>query len=181
MNYRLLPEHSEIRSRFIDTFVASYSEFAVTHKDWICELREKHGIEFDEKYYSEMYMWDRITKNDRVISFADALNLLRNKNEEVLFLTEDPKCRIYDFCELNKETYFVAVSLAQELAECISYEWFTSYELIAQYCYLADKILPEDLYVFDRSFTWCLVFTHETTDENQTAESRLCIFIDNNS
>ena len=48
--------------------------------------------------------------------------------------------------------------------------------------YDADAFLPEDLYVFDLSMKWCVVFTHETTDwkseiDNpmKAAESRYCI------
>ena len=48
--------------------------------------------------------------------------------------------------------------------------------------YNPDAVLPEDLYVFDESMTWLVVFTHETTDwefdENnpmKQAETRYCI------
>ena len=180
MNYRLLPESHDIRNKFFDTFITPYAEFCDTHKEWISAMLEKHGMKFDEKFYSEMFMWDRITKNDRVISFADALRLLRDKPGEVLFLTEAPECHSYDGCKLSKESEFVATTPAKDLADCISYEWFTAYELYEQNCYLDNRILPDDLYIFDRSFTWCLVFTHET-DESESAESRLCIYVDKNS
>ena len=179
IRYRLLSEHQEIRSKFIDTFVTPFSEFAISHTEWISEMYEKCGMEFDEKYYSEMFMWDRVTKDDRVISFADALAILRSMNTEVFFITEDFKCKSYDFCKLNKQIEYVAASKAQELADCISFEWFTVYELLEQNQYLADSTLPSDLYVFDKSFTWCLIFTHET-DETESAESRLCILVDKN-
>ena len=48
--------------------------------------------------------------------------------------------------------------------------------------YDPDAMLPEDLYVFDLSMEWCVVFTHETTDweselDNpmKATESRYCI------
>ena len=48
--------------------------------------------------------------------------------------------------------------------------------------YDADAFLPEDLYVFDASMKWCVVFTHETIDweseiDNpmKAAQTRYCI------
>ena len=46
--------------------------------------------------------------------------------------------------------------------------------------YNPNPILPEDLYVFDSSMSWFVVFTHETTDwetedSMKEAESRYCI------
>ena len=48
--------------------------------------------------------------------------------------------------------------------------------------YNPDAVLPEELYVFNESMTWLIVFTHETADwkfdENnpmKQAETRYCI------
>ena len=46
--------------------------------------------------------------------------------------------------------------------------------------YNPNPILPEDLYVFDSSMSWFVVFTHETNDWEtedlmKEAESRYCI------
>ena len=68
------------------------------------------------------------------------------------------------------------------LAEKIEQEWYDSYRLAMQNMYDPDAILPDDLYVFDSSMNWCVVFTHETTDWEseiddplKAAESRYCI------
>ena len=82
------------------------------------------------------------------------------------------------FCD----QFRIAEADAHSLAEKIEQEWFDSYRLAMQNMYDPDAILPEDLYVFDTSMKWCVVFTHETTDWEselddpmKAAESRICI------
>lgn len=48
--------------------------------------------------------------------------------------------------------------------------------------YTPDAYFPSEVYVFDTSLTWCVAFTHETTDwesehdnPKKAAESRVCI------
>ena len=178
MNYRLLPEPHKIREKFIDTFVLSYSEFVSLHKEYISEL----SAEFSEEYYNKMFMWDRIIKSAHEINFSYALSILKNKTGEVLFFTEfynTADSGMHEFSILNAHSEFAAVSCPQELAECISYEWFTMYELYGQDSYRDDWILPQDLYVFDESFSWCLIFTHETDCKTESADSRFCLYVEN--
>ena len=173
MEYRLLSNPEHIRNLFIKEFVESYESFSIHHEEWIAGLH----TEFSREYYDKMFMWDRKLQSARNISFVDALTVLKNKTGEVLFLTESSQCPVKEFCKLNNKEQFVATASAKELAECISYEWFTEYELCEKDCYLSDPILPSEVYVFDDSFTWCLIFTHET-DETETADSRFCLYID---
>ena len=77
---------------------------------------------------------------------------------------------------------FIAETDARFLADKIEQEWYDSYRLEMMGMYDPEAILPDDLYVFDSSMSWCVVFTHETTDweselENpmKAAESRVCI------
>ncbi|MCH5279644.1 MAG: hypothetical protein J1E60_07650 [Christensenellaceae bacterium] len=149
MKYRLLREPKRIHKAFTDKFVQSYSEFVDSHSEWISSLK----MEFNEEYYSKMYMWERIIDDAHVISFVDALELLKGKSGEVLFLTEPPNELIGDFSKLNNKNVYAAASTAQELAECIVHEWFTKYELFEQGCYLVDPILPDEVYVFDESLS----------------------------
>lgn len=171
MEYRLLSNPAGIRRWFIDQFVESFEEFCEHHKEWIARLH----TEFSREYYDKMFMWDRMIQSAHEISFADALARLKSKTTEVLFLTESSQCGTQQFCRLNSQSEFVAAADAKALAECISYEWFTEHELFEQGCYLPDPILPSDLYVFDESFSWCLVFTHET-DETESTDSRFCLY-----
>lgn len=178
MEYKLLTNSKTIRSLFIAQFVESFEEFSEHHQEFISRLRTA----FNREYYDKMFMWDRIWKNVRQISFADALDILKKKEQPVLFLTESPQVEVREYCKLNNQCEFVAQAEASDLAECISYEWFAEYKLLAQNCSLADPILPSDLYVFDDSYTWCLIFTHETDDWDnwENADARVCFLIDKN-
>lgn len=172
MNYKLLDNHRVIRKKFLDQFIASYSEFLSSHSDWVSKI----PIDFTETFFEKMFMWDRLRLQAREIPFDDAIRLLRCKNQEVLFLTESPKCVVREFCKLNNREEYVAAAAAAELADRAEYEWYAEYELAEKGRYLANSILPTDLYIFDESFSWCIILTHET-DETESAASRFCLFI----
>lgn len=170
MKYRLLPNPKAIRDAFIKQYILSYQDYYNSHKNWI----SSNHINFTEDYYNRMFMWDKFI-NANKINFIDALSLLREKDIDVLFMAESSTCSGSDFCELNKQPEAVAIANSIELAECISYEWFTSYELYLQDIYFSNSILPEDLYVFDDTFTWFIVFTHHCTADN-VPDSRFCLY-----
>ena len=99
-------------------------------------------------------------------------------------MSEDEKTHHYSFLRYNGIEYknFVAKADANELAELIEKEWFESYILAEQNMYNPEEILPADLYVFDSTMSWFIVFTHETTDWEseiekpmKAAASRYCI------
>ena len=76
----------------------------------------------------------------------------------------------------------VARGSARELADLTEEEWFEDYRLAMENRYNPEHILPSEVYAFDDSMTWCVVFTHETTDWEsewddpmKAAESRCCI------
>lgn len=173
MEYRLLSNPGEIRRLFMERYVESYEEFRERHKEWIARLHTA----FHKEYYDKMFMWDRLIPGSCAIRFADALARLKNNTGEVLFLTESTQCGTRQFCRLNNRDEFAAAADGKDLAQCISYEWYTECELFEQGRCLADPILPSDLYVFDGSLSWCLIFTHET-DETESADSRFCLFVD---
>ena len=75
-----------------------YADFRASHTQWISRLR----TEFNESYYSQMYMWDRLAPGSRVISFAEALKLLKGRTGEVLLLMEALECVARDVCQLGK-------------------------------------------------------------------------------
>lgn len=145
MHFRWVQEYQKIRSIFIDTFIMPYNEFVTTYGEWISNLK----IKFDEKYYDKMFMWDKIGKIKREISFADALALLRSKTQDVLFITESHECDVRYYCQLSSNYEFVATTSAQELAECIADEWFINCKLFEIGYFLSNPVLPSDLYVFN--------------------------------
>ena len=119
-----------------------------------------------------------------VATFSDALSELKTHVGKVLIMSEDETlcCPNELFYNNEKVKNFVAKVDVKELAKLIEDEWYGSYKLATQNTYNPDAILPEDLYVFDESMTWLVVFTHETTDwefdENnpmKQAETRYCI------
>ena len=181
MKITLLENNEEIRRTFIDRFVMSWDEFQVEHKEFIDKMLEKNQV-VDIEFYNRSYLWDRISSKYPPTSFREALDFLSNIDGDVIFMSEDEKvpCSAGLFIDGNKIRSFAAKSNAKELAKLIEKEWFETYILEEQGRYNPNPILPEDLYVFDSSMSWLVVFTHETTDwetedSMKEAESRYCI------
>lgn len=183
MNILLLENSQHLREEFKQKFVMTWDEFQVVLKDFIDNMKRNNGIVFDFKMYEESLMWDRMHPHYPKVSFVEALALLREKKGKVLFMSEDEKYP-WPSCELlynNKNIRnFIAEADSNELADLIEDEWFGFYRLAAQGRYNPNEILPADLYVFDPSMEWFIVFTHETTDVEtddpvKESESRYCI------
>lgn len=181
MKITLLENNEKIRRTFIDRFVMSWKEFQVEHKEFIDKMLEKNQI-VDIEFYNRSYLWDKISSKYSRVSFREALDFLSNIDGDAIFMSEDEKvpCSAELFIDGNKIRSFAAKSNAKELAKLIEKEWFETYILEEQGRYNPNPILPEDLYVFDSSMSWFVVFTHETTDwetedSMKEAESRYCI------
>ena len=139
---------------------------------------------FGKEWYDNSHMWDKMPPDYPSISFAEALELLRGIEGEVVFISE-ARTQMGSsalFCAGEKIIDFAAEANAEELAELIEKEWFEAYRLAEQDMYNPCAVLPDDIYVFDRQMSRLIVFTHETTDweselDNpmKAAESRLCI------
>lgn len=178
MDIKLLDNALQIRQTFINRFLLTWEEFQVQHKEWIAK---NAGSRFPItiEWYKRSFMWDIRNSNFLGASMDEALSFLRQHSGPVLFMSE-----------LGEDTYyrgerivdFVAEADTHTLASRIRKEWFDSYALTQQNMYDPDAFLPEDLYVFDMSLQWCVVFTHETKywesevdDPMKAAESRYCI------
>ncbi len=179
MKIELLNNAEEIRKQFMQRFVMSWDEFQVKQKDWIAKMAEtNYPITID--WYEKAYMWDRMNPASPNASMEAALAFLKEHSGPVYFMTEKGEDTYY---QGKKLVDFIAEADAHTLAARIEQEWYDSYRLAEQNMYDEDAFLPEDLYVFDASMTWCVVFTHETTDWEseideplKAADSRLCIF-----
>lgn len=178
MNFKLLDNTKDIRKDFTDLFVMSWDEFQVKQKDWIAEMANTN-YPINMAWYEQSYMWDRMNPDFPCASMEEALAFLREHSGSVFFMTEKGEDIYY---QGKKLVDFIAEADAHTLAARIKKEWYDSYRLTAQNMYDPDAFLPEDLYVFDISMKWCVVFTHETTDweskiDNpmKVAESRYCI------
>lgn len=170
MNIRLLGNTAEIREAFINRFVMSWEAFQVSQKDWIAKMaKTKYPITV--RWYEQSFMWDKIDWCFPRVSMQEALDFLKEKGGSVLFMSEKDEDTFYQGRELID---FVAEADAHALADQIEWEWHNAYGSDA--CD-AEAFLPDDLYVFDLSMKWCVVFTHETIDEKTEtlAEGRYCI------
>ena len=183
MKIQLLENALEIRNDFISHFVLSWEEFQTKQKAWIAEMaKNKYAI--DINWYKQAYLWDKLNVDFSVATFSNALSELKTRTGKVFIMSEDHTlCGLRELLYHNEKVQnFVAQVDVQELAKLIEEEWYDSYELAAQDMYNPDAVLPKDLYVFDESMTWLVVFTHETTDwefdENNPitqAETRYCM------
>lgn len=178
MNFKLLDNIVEIREAFLNHFVMSWEEFQIKQKEWIAEMA-KTNYPINIEWYEQSYMWDRMNPVFPRVSMEEALAFLKEHCGTVLFMSEKDEDTYY---QGKKLINFVAEAEADTLASRIEQEWYDTYKLAEQNMYDADAFLPEDLYVFDLSMKWCVVFTHETTDweseiDNpmKAAESRYCI------
>lgn len=178
MNFKLLDNTKDISEAFIDRFVMSWEEFQVERKDFIAEMAKKnHPVDF--AFYEQSLFWDRMGLKFPDVSMAEALAFLREHSGPVFFMGEKGED---GFWQGRRVVDFIAEADSHALAEKIEQEWYDSYRLAMQNMYDPDAILPDDLYVFDSSMNWCVVFTHETTDWEselndpmKAAESRVCI------
>jgi hypothetical protein len=174
MDVRFLEAADEIRERFIKQFILSWEEFQRQHRPLIAK-RAKTRYPIDLQWYQDSYLWDKADPIFQSISFADALTFLQQQSGKVLFMSEQGK---YTTKQIRDS---VGEADARELAAEIKKEWLDSYTLSPGW-YDPDAFLTDDLYVFDLSMQWCVIFTHETTlddpdpeDIMQEAESRLCL------
>lgn len=183
MEIKLLENAEEIRKRFIECFVMSWKEFQIKQKDWIAKMAESN-YPIDIEWYEQAYMWDRMDTEFPRVSMKEALAFLREHHDDVLFMSEDVSHHAprHLFFQNEKHIGFVARTASEELAALVEEEWFEDYRLGMQNMYNPYPVLPTDLYVFDFSMKWCVVFTHETTDWEseiddpmKAADSRYCI------
>lgn len=169
MKIELFVLPSVMREDFIDAFVLSKEDFAMIHPAYREEL-EAAGGDFD-RWYAETYLWDKLSPDLPVADFDTALSLLRGREGTVLFMSESeitgkPCALLHKGREVCD---FVAMADARELADRVEYEWKEFPRLTGEAP--QELTLPEDLYVFDTSLDWVIVFTHETVT---TPETRFC-------
>jgi len=183
MDIKLLDKPDEIRQKFIERFVMPWEEFQVVQKEWISEM-SKGNYSIDIEWYKRAYMWDKMSADFPRVSMKEALDFLRERNNDVLFMSEDVSDHAprHLFLQNKKRIGFIAQTASIELATLVEKEWFESDIAYEQNMSNHLPILPTDLYVFDFSLNWCVVFTHETTDlvhepdiTIETADNRYCI------
>ena len=190
MNYTLLPTEkaTQIREMFERAFIETPQEYALRAAKWREEAFAKNPNSHVHPIsnYDEVIYWSKI-KPCEEIEFTDALSFLSNFDNPVYFMS-DPELEGYvrmHLLNLDSDSIgFVAVhNDSKAFAEFIYDEWklrYTfDYENEEEWY---DPPLPDDLYVFDDSFSWMLVFTHHNRDDFSSERvensfNRLCFLI----
>lgn len=174
MYIKLLDNAKEIREAFINRFVMPWDAFQFQHKEWISRMAE-NGYPITVDWYEKAFIWEKLIPDFYNVSMTDAIAFLKERSGMAYFITERGNTA---YCQLVN---FIAAADALILAERIAQEWYDDYRLAAQNMYNPNAIFPSEVYVFDSSMKWCVVFTHETTDweselDNpmKAAESRVC-------
>lgn len=180
MKIELFVLPSVMRKDFTDAFVLSREElfgsYPALEESLTCE-----GVD-PMDWYNGTYLWDKMSPDMPEVSFTEALSLLRSRQGSVLIMSESEDS--HKPCSLvhhgRPMSDFVAIVDPLELADRIEYEWLESARLLwEEGSFLTDGILPDDLYVFDTTLDWVIVFTHESDPgadgTREGASSRLCL------
>ncbi len=139
-----------IRDRYIDRFVDTGSEYYVAHIE--TRKRYRNGV-----YYFG-YLWDTLERG-RVI----------------------PEAEILDRPDLAGETVYVLWDLHSEQKILIEDYWKFPREAVLELAYrdlmAGLEYLPEDIYIFDRDYTWSQILTHESWEAHDgwEANPHLCL------
>lgn len=189
MNYTLLPTEkaTQIRERFEKTFIETPQEYELSAAKWREEqfAGNPNAQIYPIPNYNEVIYWSKI-KCYKEIDFAEAISFLSNVGNPVYFMS-DVELEGYVGMHILGWNYdsigFVAVhDDPKSFAEHIYNEWkcYMTYDYENEEVYF-EPLLPEDLYVFDDSFSWMLVFTHHNRDdfmpEPPSGENRGCFIV----
>ena len=189
MNYTLLNEQeaTRVRERFEKTFIETPQEYELS----AAKRREEQLAEnpnaqiYPIPNYNEVIYWSKI-KCYKEIDFAEAISFLSSISNPVYFMS-DVELEGYVGMHILGRNYdsigFVAVhDDPKSFAEHIYAEWkrYNTYDYENEEEWF-EPLLPEDLYVFDVSFSWMLVFTHHNVDdfmpEPPSGENRGCFIV----
>lgn len=164
MNFEVVEQSRAklLRERFIERFVNTE-----------CEYYGKYYLQADE--YVRGFLWDCLKdfSDKKKRCTQDQAAKLLEKRGSVYFM--------WDFwCEgtVFADEYPNAVIKANgaELGRLSVDEWNAELEAEKHDCYIEHPQLPSDIYVFDESLSWYVVFTHEFDDcENIDDIVRYCI------
>lgn len=165
MNQLNVIESRKIRYLFVNSFVDQTTE------------RYKMIKEIDLQN-DALYLWDTLLKPfSSMVNYESVIDHLYNSSDKVLLMmdiqrinrdSEENEYNLY-LKKHNFKREAVFELLASEVAElyCLDNEINTNWRP-------SDLNLLEDIYVFDESFKWLIVFTHEFVDQTDTNAHRLC-------
>jgi hypothetical protein len=166
-------EKLNLRDQFIKNFINTEHEH---YKKYIATLKEySDGMCYDG------YLWDALNEpyDITVRTQEKAIEYLMEKDTVFVMwdIYSNKKVRLNDKIRLNNPKDTIISVKAQKLCETIEYEWNIGWNLENRY-------LPEDIYIFDDTMKWCVIFTHEGDDNFTNPELdedeyiRICFVID---
>lgn len=137
-------EADKIRVRYIKNFISISSEY---YKTQIAQKRK-----FIDGYCYTGYLWD-CYNNFLLQNEEKSDQYISQKQEIMIFWDIHSKERIVipDYWKYPKDA--VIRIKGKDFAEI-------------------KKMLPEDIYIFDKSYTWSIAYTHEVDDKQR----RFCYF-----
>lgn len=160
MKFDIIPDDRAklLRERFIAEFIDTASENYLHY--------------YDKNEYCGRFLWDSLNAAGGVVTQEQAAEFL-TRFDRVYFM--------WDFW--RKGTVFadeypntVIETGGGELGRLAVGEWNAEIEAEKRDCYIEHPQLPSDIYVFDDSLSWCVVFTHESNDCDSLDDIvRLCI------
>lgn len=173
MNYTLLPTEAatQIRERFEKSFIETPQEYELSSAKWREEYyaANPNAPRYPIPKYDEVIYWSKI-KSYKEIAFADAISFLSTVGKPVYFMSDlelegyvgmhllnDDKASI-GFVAIHNDSKAFAEFIYDEWKLCYTFDYENEEEWF-------EPILPDDLYVFDDSFSWMLVFTHHNVDD----------------
>lgn len=135
---------NEIRQQYIRSFVNTHS----------CYYRDRieKKTEFSDGLHYDGYLWDCLL-NPEIITESKAAQIL-NAVKNIFIMWDIHSCDrilIPNYWKYPKTSVLVVNEWQAKMA----------------------KELPEDIYLFDDSFSWSVVYTHET----DTKGNRYCIYL----
>jgi len=124
------------------------------------------------------YMWEVLRDDACEISFDDAVKKLRNMEGQIYFISEAEGNPSFNNCALEEyeedKKGFAAYTDSEWLSEMLDYEWYNKGNMWEDGFDLgSNDILPDDVYAFDKSLSWFIVFTHEW--DGDEPETRYCL------
>ncbi len=155
MKYSIVDKEkaAALKEKFIYSFVNQNSEWYQTNIAVLepCE---------DGDFYSG-YLWEGLKDNSNYeleCTIENACAYLATKNKTFIMWDLFSKTRISDPSYFANAVARDSVILmnAQEAAGVIMHEWYSDWG--------NERYFPEDLYCFDESMSWFVVFTHEGWD-----------------
>lgn len=138
------PQSEMLRSKYIQNFVD-------TTKNYYVELIEQK-TQFSDGLCYTGYLWDCL-KNPQVLSEEEAAVILQEKRN-IYIMWDIHSCeRIFvpNYWKYPKTSVL-----------CVN-TWSEAIKLD----------LPEDMYLFDDTFCWSVIFTHETDEQN----NNYCVYV----